>query len=51
MAQLAQCFGFDLADSFAGNVELFTHFFKSVIRIHIDTEAHAKNLCFPRSKT
>ena len=47
MAQLAQCFGFDLADALAGNVELFAHFFQRVVGVHFDTEAHAQHLGFP----
>ena len=41
MAQFAQCFGFDLPDAFAGNIELTTNFFQGVVSIHVDAKAHA----------
>ena len=48
MAQLAQCFGFDLTNSFTRYVELLADFFKRVIGIHIDAEAHPEHLGFTR---
>ena len=38
MAQFTQRLRFDLTDTFAGNVELFTHFFQRVVGVHIDSE-------------
>lgn len=46
MAQFTQRLRFDLTNTFAGNVELFTHFFQRVIGIHVDTEAHTQNFRF-----
>jgi len=41
VTQFAQCFGFDLANAFAGDVELLADFFQRVIGVHIDAETHA----------
>ena len=46
MAQLAQCLGFDLPNSLAGNVELLADLFQRVIGSHLDAEAHAQNFRF-----
>ena len=46
MPQLAQRFRLDLANSFAGHIELFTDFLEGVIGVHFDTEAHTKHFCF-----
>ncbi len=51
MAQFAQCFRFDLADTLAGDIELFADFFERVVGVHIDAEAHAQHLGFARSQT
>ncbi len=32
-----------LTDTFAGNVELFTHFFQRVVGVHVDTETHTRS--------
>ena len=48
MAQLAQRLGFYLTNTLAGHVELFTHFFKRMIGVHIDAEAHAQHLSLAR---
>ena len=48
MAQFAQGFGFDLADTFAGYVKLFADFFERVVGIHVDTEAHTQDFGFAR---
>src|ERR1700722_14654572 len=40
MAQLAQCFGFDLADAFAGYGEALADFFQSVLAAVFEAEAH-----------
>ena len=50
MTQFAQRLRFDLTDTFAGNVELFTHFFQRVVGVHIDTETHTQNFCFTRGQ-
>ena len=46
MAQFSQGLRLNLADALSGYVELFTHLFKRVIRIHVDTEAHPEHLSF-----
>ena len=46
MTQLTQRLRFDLTDTFAGNVELFTHFFQRVVGVHIDTETHTQDFRF-----
>ncbi|AEW75283.1 hypothetical protein EcWSU1_03855 [Enterobacter ludwigii] len=46
MAQFTQRLRFDLTDTFAGNVELFTHFFQRMVGVHIDTETHTQHFCF-----
>ena len=48
VAQFAQGLGFDLADAFAGDVELLADFFQRVIRVHVDAEAHAQHALFAR---
>ena len=40
VAQLAECFCLNLADSFAGYVKLFANFFKCMVGIHVDAETH-----------
>ena len=47
VAQFAQGLGFDLADAFAGYVELFSHFFQGVVGVHVDAEAHSQYFRFP----
>src|SRR5690606_733588 len=47
VAQLAQCLGFDLADTLAGDIELLADFLEGVVGVHVDTEAHAQDLGFP----
>ena len=46
MAQFTQRLRFDLTDTFAGNVKLFTHFFQRVVGVHIDTETHTQYFRF-----
>ena len=46
VAQFAQCLGFDLSNTLAGDIELFADFFQSVVGVHIDTEAHSQYLGF-----
>src|SRR5450631_3110474 len=48
MTQLAQRLGLYLADPLAGDVELLAHLFERVIGVHVDAEAHAQYLRFPR---
>src|SRR6185312_9847056 len=50
MTQLAQRLGLDLADAFAGHVELLADLFQGVVSIHVDAEAHAQHLRLARSK-
>ncbi len=46
--QLAEGFGFDLADAFAGYAELLANFFQRVVGVHADTKAHAQDAFFAR---
>lgn len=46
--ELAERFGFNLANAFAGNRELLADFFQRVIRVHADTKAHAQHAFFTR---
>ena len=46
VTQLAQCLGFDLANTLSGYVELFADFFEGVVGIHVDTETHAQYFRF-----
>src|SRR5690606_35626583 len=48
MLQLAQCLGFDLADTFTGNRELLADFFQRVVGVHANAETHAQNTFFTR---
>ncbi|CNE60761.1 Uncharacterised protein [Yersinia kristensenii] len=48
VTQFTQCFSFDLTDTFTGDVELFAHFFQSVVSVHIDTETHTQNFRLTR---
>jgi len=48
MAQFAQCLGFYLTDTLTRYIKLFAYFFKGVISIHLDTEAHTQYFCFAR---
>ena len=48
MAQLAQRLGFDLADTFARDVELLADLFERVVGVHLDPESHAQDLGFTR---
>ena len=50
MAQLAQGFGLDLADSFAGYVKLFADFFERVVGVHVDAETHTQHFGFARGQ-
>src|SRR5262249_14058438 len=50
MLELAQRFGFDLANTLAGDAELLAHLFQRVIGVHADAEAHAQHTLFARSK-
>ena len=44
VAQFAQGLGFDLADTLAGDVELFADLFEGVVGVHADAETHAQDL-------
>ncbi len=44
--KLAQCFCFDLTDTFAGHTELLANFFQRVIRVHTDAKPHPQNPFF-----
>ena len=46
VAQFAQSLGFDLTNTFTGNVELLTYFFQSMVGVHIDTETHSQDFRF-----
>ena len=46
--QLAQGFGLDLADAFAGDAELLADLFERVVGVHADAEAHAQDAFFAR---
>src|ERR1700722_10544137 len=50
MAQLAQCFGFDLADAFAGYGEALADFFQSVLAAVFEAEAHFDYFFFARGQ-
>ena len=41
VTQLAQGLGFNLADAFAGHVELCAAFFQRMVGVHVDAETHA----------
>src|ERR1039457_371279 len=43
-AQLAECFGFNLADAFARDVEFLTDLFQRMFALAADAEAHADHL-------
>ena len=47
MAQLAQGLGFDLADAFAGDIELLAHFLQRAGAAVLDTEAQLQHLFLP----
>ena len=46
MAQLPQRFCLDLADTFAGDSEILTHFFKCMFGAVFQTEAHLDDALF-----
>src|ERR1700734_3718282 len=50
MPQLAQRFGFDLADAFAGDGERLPDFFQSVLAAVFEAEAHLDYFFFARSQ-
>ena len=50
VTQFAQGLGFDLADAFAGDVELLADFLQRMVRIHFDAEAHTQHLGFARGE-
>src|ERR1700757_560691 len=50
MLELAQRLGLDLADALAGHRELLTDFFQSVVGVHADAKAHAKNALLARGE-
>src|SRR5580698_3472684 len=50
MAQLAQCFGFDLADAFAGDGEALADLFQSVLAAVFEAEAHFDYFFFARGQ-
>src|ERR1039457_3420622 len=49
-AQLAECFGFNLADAFARDVEFLTDLFQRVLALAADAEAHANYLLLFRGE-
>ncbi len=51
MLQLAQCLGFDLANTFARHAELLADFFQRVVGVHADAEAHAQHAFLARGQT
>ena len=46
VAEFSQGFGFNLSNTFSGNVELFADFFQGVVGIHVDAETHAQYFRF-----
>src|SRR5271166_788106 len=50
MPQFAQCFGFDLADAFAGYSERLPDLFQSVLAAVFETEAHLDDFFFARGQ-
>ena len=50
MPQLAQGFGFDLADSFAGYCERLAYLFQSVLAAVFETETHLDDFFFARGE-
>src|SRR6185437_11325341 len=48
--EFAQGLGFDLADAFAGDVELLADFFERVVGVHADAEAHAEHAFLARGE-
>jgi oligoribonuclease NrnB/cAMP/cGMP phosphodiesterase (DHH superfamily) len=50
VAQLAESLCFNLADPFAGHIELLSNFFERVVTRHLDTKTHPKHLRFTRSQ-
>src|SRR3984957_7758324 len=51
LAQLAERFRLDLADTFAGDGELFADFLKGVVGLLPDAEAHAQDLLLARRES
>ena len=41
VTHLAKSLRFDLANTLAGDVELFANLLKGVVGVHVDTKAHA----------
>ena len=50
MAELSESLGFNLSDSFTGNVEGLTYLLKSLGSAVTKTEAKTENLCLSGSK-
>ena len=48
MTQFTECFGFNLTDTFTGNVKFLANFFKGSGSAVLKSEAKAKNALFPR---
>ena len=48
MAELFECFRFDLTNALAGHAEFFSDFFKGMIGCAADTETHAQDALLPR---
>ena len=46
MPQLAQCLGFDLADTLAGDGECLAHLFERVLAAVLKTEPHLDDFLF-----
>src|ERR1700761_5038417 len=50
VTELAEGFGFDLADALARDGEVLSHFFKRVLTAILQAEAHFDNLLFARTE-
>ena len=50
MLQLAQRFRLDLTDTLAGHRELLANFFRGVVGVHADAEAHAQHAFLARGQ-
>src|SRR5947209_3425632 len=46
VAEFTECFGFDLADAFAGDCEMLSDFFQRVLAAVLQAEAHLDDLLF-----
>src|SRR5207253_2682457 len=50
VAELAEGFGFDLADALAGDFEVLADLFEGVVGLLADAEAHAEDLLLARGE-